>query len=134
MNDHILLIIAVTVASLNGIASIARTIWHWEKRQDWKRKQLREEFYEGLAPLTDVPGELSAVERWATTAEHESHTVPPKHPYYTAKSGWRDLDRVPTDKEIAAGILQFHAAPFNAVDSVPQSRSTEYWDGNEATL
>jgi len=38
MSDRSLLLIAVAVASLNAIASIVRTVWHYEKRRAWRQK------------------------------------------------------------------------------------------------
>lgn len=36
MNDHALLVVAVVTSVANAVASIARTIWHYEKRRAFK--------------------------------------------------------------------------------------------------
>lgn len=36
MSDRVLLIAAVVAGITNAVASIARTVWYWEKRRDWK--------------------------------------------------------------------------------------------------
>ncbi len=38
MTDHALIIVALVVGSLNAIGSIARTVWQYEKRKDYRRR------------------------------------------------------------------------------------------------
>jgi len=39
MTDRVLLLAAVIAGILNAVASIARTVWAWEKRRDHVRRR-----------------------------------------------------------------------------------------------
>ena len=112
LSDHALLLIAVSVATLNGIASIARTIWHWEKRRDWKRKQ--------EVDLWDNSAAIVAAGGYREARGSGGYVI------RSAEGRRSNRGGTLTDEEIAAGVLQFHATPFYTIDGVPQSQNTRF--------